>query len=115
MEQKKRGRPKKVKEPEIIIESKKVIKQERRGRPKEPEHIPPPRKFTRNYEDEDVIETWVYDLDKHHGPINVDIKYKNNLDKSKNWNKMQRNAKDERRVNRQMRKLQQKKKNGKRK
>ena len=105
MKQGKRGRPKKIKEPEIVVEQEKVMKQERRGRPKEPEHLPPPRKYKKTYEDEDTIEVWTYDLDIHRGPINVDIKYKNGLDKTKNWNKMQRDAKNERRASRQMRKI----------
>jgi hypothetical protein len=56
--------------------------EERRGRPKEPEHVPAPRKFTRVYEDEDTIETWTFNLDKFDkGPISVDIKYKQGAEK----------------------------------
>lgn len=55
--------------------------EERRGRPKEQTIEEQPRKFTRVYEDEDTIETWVYDLDKFHGPIAVDIKYKSGAEK----------------------------------
>ena len=55
---------------------------ERRGRPKEPEHVPAPRKFIRTYEDEDTIETWTFNLDKFDkGPISVDIKYKPGAEK----------------------------------
>lgn len=97
----KRGRPKKSEEPEIIVKQ----SNERRGRPKEPEHVPPPRKFQRTFEDEDTSEVWTYDLDKHRGPISVVITYKNGLDKQKNWNKMQRDAKNERRTVRQMKKI----------
>ncbi len=97
----KRGRPKKSEEPEIVVKQ----SNERRGRPKEPEYVPPPRKFTKNYEDEDTTEVWTYDLDKHRGPISVVITYKNGLDKTKNWNKMQRDAKNERRTSRQMKKI----------
>lgn len=82
------------------------MKQERRGRPKTIEVIPPPRKFKRTYDDEITTEVWTYDLDKNpRGPIDVDIKYKNGYDKTKNWNRMQREAKDERRVKRQMKKI----------
>ena len=50
---------------------------ERRGRIKEQTAEDKPRKFTRVYEDEDIIETWTYNLDKfERGPIDVDIKYK---------------------------------------
>lgn len=55
--------------------------EERRGRPKEQTTEEQPRKFTRIYEDEDAIETWFYDLDKFHGPINVEIKYKPGAEK----------------------------------
>lgn len=55
---------------------------ERRGRPKEPEHLPALRKFTRVYEDDEVIETWTFDIDKFDkGPISVDIKYKPGIEK----------------------------------
>ena len=45
-----------------------------RGRPPL-EDIPPPRKFTREYRDEDgSVSTWHYDLDKFpNGPFKVDI------------------------------------------
>lgn len=87
------------------------MKQERRGRPKEPEYTPPPRKFKKEYEDEDTTEVWTYNLDVFpNGPISVDIKYKNGLDKDKNWNKMQRDAKNERRTARQMKKITEKQK-----
>jgi hypothetical protein len=80
--------------------------EERRGRPKEPEAVVAPRKYTKVYEDEDTIETWTYDLNKfERGPILVEIKYKNGLDKSKNWNKLAKQAKDDRRSNRQMKKI----------
>ena len=80
--------------------------EERRGRPKEPEAVIAPRKFTRTYEDDDTLEVWSFDLNKfEHGPISVDIKYKNGLDKSKNWSKLAKQAKDDRRSNRQMKKI----------
>ena len=71
-----------------------------RGRPKE---LPPqeqPRKFTRTYEDEDTIETWTFNLDKFHGPISVDIKYKNGVDKKwvKNQNEQKRAKKEMKRI-----------------
>lgn len=64
------------------------------------------RKFTRTYEDDETIETWMFDLDKFsRGPVHVDIKYKNGLDKPKQWNKRLKDAKNERRVERQMKKI----------
>lgn len=62
--------------------------EERRGRPKE--IIPQESliKYERVFEDEDVIETWSYDLTIRKSPINVDIKYKNGQDKK--WDKMQK-------------------------
>ena len=77
-----------------------------KGRPKEMQPEDMPRKFLRIYEDDDTIETWKYDLNKfERGPIEVDIKWKNGLDKPKNWNKMQKEAKNERRTERQMKKI----------
>lgn len=61
-------------------------------------------KFTRVYEDEDTIETWVFDLDKFNkGPINVDIKYKAGAEK-----RIKARAKDEKQIKknaRQMKKI----------
>ena len=63
-------------------------------------------KFQRVYEDELTTETWTFDTDKfRNGPISVDIKYKNGADKPKNWNKMVKQAKDDRRASRQMKKI----------
>jgi hypothetical protein len=77
-----------------------------KGRPKEMQLEDMPRKFLRIYEDDDTVETWKYDLNKfERGPIEVDIKWKNGLDKPKNWNKMQKEAKNERRTDRQMKKI----------
>ena len=77
-----------------------------KGRPKEMQLEDMPRKFIRIYEDDDTVETWKYDLNKfERGPIEVDIKWKNSLDKPKNWNKMQKEAKNERRTDRQMKKI----------
>ena len=77
-----------------------------KGRPKEMQPEDMPRKFLRIYEDDDTIETWKYDLNKfERGPIEVDIKWKNSLDKPSNWNKMQKEAKNERRTDRQMKKI----------
>jgi len=57
--------------------------EERRGRPKEIIHEPPPTKFSRVYEDEYAIETWNFDLKKFDkGPIEVDIKYKAGAEKA---------------------------------
>jgi hypothetical protein len=85
-----------------------------KGRPKEMQLEDMPRKFLRIYEDDDTVETWKFDLNKfERGPIEVDIKWKNGLDKPKNWNKMQREAKNERRSDRQMKKINEKAANNK--
>ena len=78
---------------------------EKRGRPKEIIIEPPSRKFTKTYEDEHTIEIWTYNLDKHHGPISVDIKYKEGYDKG--WAKRQKNVKDMKHIERKQRKKQQ--------
>jgi hypothetical protein len=77
-----------------------------RGRPKETDPSEAPRRFTRVYEHEDSTVIWKFDLDKSiQGPIEVEIKYKNGADKPKNWNKMAKQAKDDRRQARQMKKI----------
>jgi ribosomal protein S8 len=76
---------------------------EKRGRPKETIAEPSPRKFIKVYEDEDMIETWTYDLDKHRGPISVDIKYKAGAEKSIKLRAKE--AKQEKRTARQMKKI----------
>ena len=76
---------------------------ERRGRPKEIIDIPTARKFTKVYEDEYAVETWTYNLDKHHGPINVDIKYKVGAEKA--MKQGARQAKQEKKIARQMKKI----------
>ena len=74
---------------------------ERRGRPAEIAPQESPRKYTKIYEYEDATETWTYDLDKRlNGPLLVDIKYKNGVDK--NWAKMQ---KEQKRIASSMRKI----------
>lgn len=79
-----------------------------RGRPKlikEPE-LEPGEYVIRTYEDVDTIMTWTYKQDDiNRGPLSVDIKYKNGLDKPKNWNNLAKQAKADRKVNRQQRKL----------
>ena len=68
-------------------------------------------KFQRVYEHEDTTEIWSFDTDRFkNGPISVDIKYKNGADKPKNWNKMVKQAKDDRRQARQMKKINEKSK-----
>jgi hypothetical protein len=77
---------------------------ERRGRPKEtPIDIEPLRKFTKVYEDEYTVETWTYNLDKHHGPISVDIKYKPGAEKA--IKQGAKEAKKEKKIARQMKKI----------
>ena len=76
---------------------------ERRGRPKEIIAEPSSRKFTKVYEDEDMIEIWTYNLDKHHGPISVDIKYKVGAEKA--IKQRAKEAKQEKKTARQMKKI----------
>ena len=62
------------------------------------------RQFTRTYEDEDMIETWTYDLDKFkNGPINVDIKYKAGAEKR--IKERAKQAKADKRTAHQMKKI----------
>jgi len=77
-----------------------------RGRPIESTASDIPRKFKRVYEHEDCTIIWKFDLDiTDKGPIEVDIKYKNNSDSEKNWKNKAKNAKEERRINREMKKI----------
>ena len=63
-------------------------------------------KYIRTYEHDDTTEVWTFDTDKfRNGPISVDIKYKDGADKPKNWNKRIKQAKDDRRNARQMKKI----------
>jgi hypothetical protein len=79
----------------------------KRGRPSvNPTEIEQPIKFERRYEDDETIEVWKYDLKKSNGPIEVNITYKNNIDK--NWEKRAKQAKDDRRTERQMKKINEK-------
>jgi len=80
--------------------------EERRGRPAAIIQEEAPRKFTRVYEDEYAIEIWTFDIDKfRNGPISVDIKYKDGIDKQKNWNKIAKQSRDDKRNARQMKKI----------
>ena len=76
---------------------------ERRGRPKEIIDIPTARKFTKVYEDEYAVETWTYNLDRHHGPMSVEIKYKPGAEKAIKQNA--KNAKQEKKAALQMKKI----------
>ena len=77
-----------------------------RGRPKESTAADSPRRFKRVYEHEDSTVIWKFDLDiTDRGPIEVDIRYKNNSDSEKNWSKRAKNAKEDRRIDREMRKI----------
>ena len=77
-----------------------------RGRPAAIEPVESPRKYTRVYEDEYAIETWSFDVDKFsRGPISVEIKYKDGADKQKNWNKIAKQSRDDKRNARQMKKI----------
>jgi hypothetical protein len=80
--------------------------EERRGRPATTVQEEPPRKYTKTYEDESTTETWIFDLDKFsRGPISVEIKYKDGADKQKNWNKIAKQSRDDKRNARQMKKI----------
>ena len=74
-----------------------------RGRPAAIETVEPPLKYTRVFEDELIIETWTYDLNKFHGPINVDIKYKAGAEKA--IKQQIKQAKQEKKTARQMKKI----------
>ena len=80
-----------------------------RGRPAtNPTELEKPIKFERCYEDDESITVWKYDLNKSSsGPIEVNIVYKNNIDK--NWEKRAKEAKEDRRTERQMKKINEKK------
>jgi hypothetical protein len=78
--------------------------EERRGRPATIVQEDPPRKFTRVFEDEYAIETWTYNLDKfRNGPILVEIKYKSGAEKALKLQAKQ--AKQEKKTARQMKKI----------
>jgi hypothetical protein len=74
-----------------------------RGRPAAIEPVEAPRKYTRVFEDELIVETWTYDLNKFHGPINVDIKYKAGAEKA--IKQQIKQAKQEKKTARQMKKI----------
>jgi hypothetical protein len=75
-----------------------------RGRPKEIIEEPKPTKFERRYEDEDSVEVWKFDLKKFDkGPIEVNITYKAGAEK-----RLKQRAKDtkqEKKIARQMKKI----------
>jgi hypothetical protein len=75
-----------------------------RGRPKEIIDEPKPTKFERRYEDEDSVEVWKFDLKKFDkGPIEVNITYKAGAEK-----RLKQRAKDtkqEKKIARQMKKI----------
>jgi hypothetical protein len=68
------------------------------------------KKFTRIFEDEDVTETWIYDPAlTTRGPISVDIKYKAGAEKR--IKQRAKDAKQEKKTARQMRKINERNKN----
>jgi len=76
------------------------------ARPKEIPIEPKPQKWERRFEDEDCTEIWKFDSKKtKNGPVEVIITYKGGIDKQRNWNKRAKEAKDERRTTRQMKKI----------
>ena len=65
-----------------------------------------PTKFNRVYEDELTIETWKFDLKKFDkGPIEIDIKYKAGAEKELKLRAKE--AKQEKKIVRQMKKIEQ--------
>lgn len=63
-----------------------------------------PLKFTRVYEDDEIIETWKFDLKKFDkGPIEVDIKYKAGAEKAIKLRAKE--AKQQKKTARQMKKI----------
>jgi hypothetical protein len=61
-------------------------------------------KFERKYEDDDTIEIWKFDLEKFsNGPIEVDIKYKAGAEKR--IKQRGKEAKQEKKIARQMNKI----------
>jgi hypothetical protein len=81
--------------------------EERRGRPATIVQEEPPRKYTRVFEDEYTVETWTYNLDKfRNGPILVEIKYKAGAEKAMKLQAKQ--AKQEKKTARQMKKINEK-------
>ena len=61
-------------------------------------------KFERKYEDDDTIEIWKFDLEKFaRGPIEVDIKYKAGAEKR--IKQRAKDAKQEKKIARQMNKI----------
>jgi ribosomal protein S8 len=75
-----------------------------RGRPKEIIQEPKPTKFIRIYEDDEMVETWKFDLKKTtNGPIEVDIKYKAGAEKA--IKQRAKDAKQQKRTERQMKKI----------
>jgi hypothetical protein len=81
-----------------------------RGRPKEIPIEPKPTKFIRIYEDELTVETWKFDLKKFDkGPIEVDIKYKAGAEKA--LKARAKEAKQEKKIARQMKKINEKRAN----
>jgi len=75
-----------------------------RGRPKEIIQEPKPTKFIRIYEDDEMVETWKFDLKKFDkGPIEVDIKYKAGAEKA--IKQRAKDAKQQKRTARQMKKI----------
>jgi len=61
-------------------------------------------KFERKYEDDDTIETWMFDLDKFkYGPVEVDIKYKAGAEKR--IKQRAKEAKQQKKLERQMNKI----------
>ena len=75
-----------------------------RGRPKEIIQEPKPLKFTRVYEDDEMVETWKFDLNKFNkGPIEVDIRYKAGAEKAMKLRAKE--TKQQKRTDRQMKKI----------
>jgi hypothetical protein len=76
------------------------------ARPKEILTEPKPQKWERKFEDDECTEIWKFDSKKTtRGPVEVVITYKGGIDKQAKWNKRAKEAKDDRRTVRQMKKI----------
>jgi len=79
-----------------------------RGRPPVVEDNIRPNKFEVHYENNDSTEVWKYDLKKSTGPIEIIIEYKKDI--IKGWDSKLKEAKIQKRIDKQMKQIQSKSK-----
>ena len=80
-----------------------------RGRPKEIQSDHKPIKFIRIYDDDEITETWKYDLNKfRNGPTEVDIRYKAGAEKAMKLRAKE--TKQSKQITRQMKKIEENRK-----